>query len=544
MAAPFTVAREWLKASASDEGSRKAEVNRDSDFSTDRPWWETRWFVAAMILLAFFPLIYPPVPPLVDLLGHMGRYRVELDLARSPDLQRYFDFEWQLIGNLGVDLLIVPMAKLFGLELSVKLIALAIPPLTVAGFLWVAREVHHRLPPTAALALPFAFSHPFLFGFLNYTLSMALAFLAFGLWLRLGRLGKLRLRAGIFVPISFIVFICHTFGWGMLGLLCFSAEAVRQHDRGISWWKAGLKAAMHASVMAAPILIMLVWRSEISGAPTFGWFNWRIKSLWLIWSLRDQWQSIDLAILALIGLTALFALVTRAFTLSRNLAFSALVLTLAFILLPWTVFGSAYADMRLVPYAMAVIALAIRTRREPPEGLSPVLAVASVGLFVAKVAVTTVSLGIASDRQERQFAALELVPRGAPLVYLVGQSCDTPWPLFRQSHLGAMAIVRRHAFANDQWGIEGANLLTVDYPQAGYFRADPSQMVRDPACRTQKSPTADQAMRAIPRDAFDYVWLVDMPTFDTASLAGYRRVWSDAGSSLYAIERVPAKETP
>ena len=155
-----------------------------------RPWWESRPFVAAMILLAFVPLLYPPVPPLVDLLGHMGRYRVELDLANSPDLQRFYGFEWHLIGNLGVDLLIVPLAKVFGLELAVKLIVMSIPPLTVAGFLWVAREVHNRLPPTVLFALPFAFGHPFLFGFVNYSLAMAFAFLAFGLWLRLGRQGR------------------------------------------------------------------------------------------------------------------------------------------------------------------------------------------------------------------------------------------------------------------------------------------------------------------------------------------------------------------
>ena len=68
---------------------------------------------------------------------------------------------------------------------------------------------------------------------------MALAFLAFGLWLRLGRLDRTKLRAWLFVPISLIVFFTHAYGWGALGLLCFSAEAVRQHDRGIGWVRAG-----------------------------------------------------------------------------------------------------------------------------------------------------------------------------------------------------------------------------------------------------------------------------------------------------------------
>ena len=38
----------------------------------------------AMILLATVPLLYPNPAPLVDLLGHIGRYRVQLDVAGSP----------------------------------------------------------------------------------------------------------------------------------------------------------------------------------------------------------------------------------------------------------------------------------------------------------------------------------------------------------------------------------------------------------------------------------------------------------------------------
>ena len=236
-----------------------------------RPWWETRPFVAVVILLSIVPLLYPPIPPLVDLFGHMGRYRVELDGGSSPFLNQYYAYHWAAIGNLGVDLLIIPFGKLLGLEPAVKLIVLAIPPMTAIGMLWVAREVHGRVPPTAFFALPFIYGFPFLFGFVNFTLSVALAFLAFGLWLRLGRLEHTTLRSWLFAPIALIVFFCHTYGWGLLGLMCFSADAVRLHDRGRTWWRAGLEAALHTSVMALPLVIMLAWRSETHGGQTIDW---------------------------------------------------------------------------------------------------------------------------------------------------------------------------------------------------------------------------------------------------------------------------------
>ena len=216
-------------------------------------------------LATMIPLLYPPIPPLVDLFGHMGRYRVELDLDQSPFLQQYYGYHWAPIGNLGVDVLVMLLGPIIGLEPAVKLIVLAIPPMTAVGFLWVAREVHGRVPPTAFFALPFIYGFPFMFGFVNFTLSVALAFLAFGLWLRLGRLERTKLRSWLFVPISLVVFFCHTYGWGLLGLMCFSADAVRLHDRGRSWWRAGIEAALHCSVMALPLLVMLIWRSETHG---------------------------------------------------------------------------------------------------------------------------------------------------------------------------------------------------------------------------------------------------------------------------------------
>ena len=500
-----------------------------------RPWWESRLCLGLVVLATIVPLLYPPIPPLVDLLGHMGRYRVELDFGHSPWLRQYYNYHWAAIGNLGVDLLVIPLGKLFGLELAVKLIVLVIPPLTAAGFLWVAREVHGRIPPTVFFALPFIYGYPFLFGFVNFALSVALAFLAFGLWLRLGRLERTGLRGLLFVPISLVVFFTHTYGWGLLGLMCFSADAVRLHDRGRSWWRAGIEAALHTAVMALPVLIMIVWRSETHGGQTIGWFEWETKWRWVYSALRDRWKWFDIGSLIVPGLVFVYALVSRKLTVSRNLAFSAIVLALSFVLLPRIIFGSAYADMRLLPYLMAVALLAVRFRGAPDRTTAQVLAVLGLVFFGTRVAANTVSLAIAGADQQAKLQAIDVMPQGARVITLTGMPCTAYWPLLRNSHLGAMVIVRRDGFSNDQWLLEGVNLLDLKYRAAGYFAADPSELVRPNRCRDPLHRTIDQSLAALPRNDFDYVWLIDVPPYDAGLLAGTQMVWRGPGSVLYRL---------
>ena len=498
-----------------------------------KPWWETRLFVLAVCLSTMVPLLYPTVPPLVDLFGHMGRYRVQLDLAQSPALQQFYTFDWSPIGNLGVDLLIVPVSKIFGLELGVKLIVLAIPPATAGAFMWCARQVHHRLPPTVVFAVPFVFSYPFMFGFVNYTFSIMLAFLAFGLWLRMARLGQLKLRALLFVPISFIVFFAHTFGWGMLGLLAFSAEAVRQHDRGTSWWKAALWAALHAIVMALPALVILIWRSNVSGSPAYDWFNWDSKWTSFISVLRDRWQWFDWGALIVVGLVLLFAIVHRKLTFSRNLAFSALVLLAVFLCLPRMIFASAYADMRLVPYVIAVAVLAIRFKAETDLRLARYLAIAGVAFLLVRMAGTTASFAIAATDQNAKLAALDHIPVGARAIS-ISEFCPTHWAMPRNSHLGAMVIVRRQGFSNDQWITAGVNLLGLANRDAGIFSADPSQVVRPKGCPV-RGWKANDALSLIPRDDIEYLWLIDVQDYDRKLVAGMRPVWRNGNSILYQV---------
>ncbi|MBW0008131.1 MAG: hypothetical protein JO335_10505 [Sphingomonas sp.] len=498
-----------------------------------RRWWEERWFLVLVVLATMIPLLYPPIPPLVDLPGHLGHYRVELDVDHDPLLQRYYGFSWAPIGNLGVDLLILPLAKLFGLELAVKLIVLAIPPMTAAGFLWVAREIHGPVPPTAIFALPFIYGFPFLFGFLNFTLSLALAFLAFGLWLHLARREKLRLRSALFAAIAIPVFFAHIYGWSLLILLCFSAEAVRINGRGRSWIRAAIAAALQVSVMALPLVAMLITPIHSAGGVGSGWFDWDAKWVGLMGVLRDRWGPFDVTSLEIAGLVILFAIVSPKLTFSRNLALAAILLAACFILLPRYIFDSAYADVRLLPYLFAVALIAIGFREPRDRRLGNAFALLGLAFFAVRLAGTTVSLATASNQQQTKLQALNVVPKGARVASFYGLAYAEPWALYRDIHLGGLVIARRSGFSNDQWITAGHNLLELKYRDAGAFAASPSEVVRPNGTHDGVYRTIDEALAQVPRDKFDYVWLINGPPYDHRFVRDLRLVWRGVGSELY-----------
>ena len=507
-----------------------------SDFKPG--FWQTRAFVAFAVLVTMVPLVWPDVAPLTDLPGHMGRYKVQVDLDQSVHLQRYYDFDWALIGNLGVDLLVMPLSKLFGLELAVKLIVMAIPALTVFGFLWVAREVHGQVPPTALFALPFAYGHPFQFGFVNSSLSMAFAFLAFALWLRMARYGQLRLRAVIFVPISMLIWVTHTYGWGTLGLMAFSAEAVRQHDRGRPWYEAIVRSGVHCLSLAPPVLLMLAWRSGHVGGVTADWFNLQAKFRWVIMTLRDRWRDFDIVSLILVILLLLEAIRHRKLEYSRNLAASVLVLLLVYLVLPRIVFGSAYADMRLVPYLFAVAVIAIRYKTAVDPRVMRSVALAGLAFFLIRTGGTTVSFWLFDRAYDRELAALDHVPRGARMISMVGERCGSDWMMTRLHHLPGLAIVRKEAYSNEQWVMEGAQLLRVHYaPAEEFFQRDPSQIVTFRKCPREPYRTIRRNLSVVPRDAFDYIWLITPPPYDARLTQGLRPIWRSGRSVLYRVER-------
>jgi hypothetical protein len=100
-----------------------------------------------------------------------------------------------------------------------------------------------------------------------------------------------------------------------------------------------------------------------------------------------------------------------------------------------------------------------------------------------------------------------------------------------------MVIVRRHGFSNDQWVLEGANLLELKYRGAGPLAADPSQRIRPNGCGIGPLRPIDEVLARLPREGFDYLWLIDPPAYDQRLVGDMQIVWRGPGTILYRTRK-------
>jgi hypothetical protein len=278
--------------------------------------------------------------------------------------------------------------------------------------------------------------------------------------------------------------------------------------------RSGWLAFLACLPLAPPALLLVPWPGRHGEAPhgTFDWFHWYFKWLWLRSVLRERVEIWDLVGAALLYIVALSGLIWKPWRrYEPTLGVAALLLIAVFVTLPRVLLGSAYADMRLVPTMLAVAILALRPT--PNRRIATGLAVAATLFFAARIGVSTLAFLKFERNYDAQLKALDHVPMGSRVMALANIPCRSVWYTSRMEHLSSMATVRRQSFVNDQWVAPGAQLLRIAYPPAGrYFSHDPSQIVRRPDCRARNEPILELALEYFPRDAFDYVWMIDMPS--------------------------------
>ena len=410
-----------------------------------------------LALLSAMPFIVAKAPQLTDYPSHLARYYIMLDGGRDAFLARYYEFHWQFTGNLGADLLIWPLAKLFGLETAGRVLGLIIPPLTGLGIIAVEWALRRRVGIGAMLAFVFIWSPAMGMGFYNFCLSLALGLLSFALWIRLdGRpQGKLP-RWALFIPIGLAMWLCHASGWGVLGVLVF----------GYEWHKRkGIGAALATWPLAFPLIPMLLSGGG-KGALDYGSNVGAFKlAIWLQ-GMRDQVFWLDIGTLVLIFLVLLAAVIMR--KIDGRLGWAALILLVLTFAMPRHFGGGDYADYRLIAVALMVGCMAIDW--SAPRWLfwlAPVL-------FLVRLDLTCAAWEVNSRELTRMLKALDHLPQGARVAGAVVVEARR-WALNPFEHVPSYATIRRDALVNTHFAIPGVHMLKLREGDENFV--DPSHRV-------------------------------------------------------------------
>lgn len=471
------------------------------------------WLTAAFALAHALIVFASPVPPLHDYPAHLARIYIMTRLDDSATLQSYYDYAWLLRHNTGTDLLIFSLAHILPIEVAGRLVVAAIPPLTLVGLCWVRTRVHGRCDSLVLLAAPYAMGVWFGWGFINYCLSVALALIAFALWLDIRR-WKIAPRSAALLLLGFIVWLAHLSGWGVLGLMVFAWEYTAAAERR-GWTVRGaalavLDAAWRCLPLAAPLLAMALaggGGGEL-GARFSGWGD---KMTAPLWSLALAWDRVDKYCVALLVLLAGAALALRLTRISPGLALAAALIFAAFLVSPGELFGGGSVDVRLLtPFAL-VAATALTWRRD----VRAPWRMAAIGLIT--IGIATVSVGrlaytAAAFRRfdadiARNLALIEPMPHGARVLGIVVDGLHGGRPPL--TLLPSMAVVRREAFSNLQWQADAGHTLTLLYPGEDEPMAGGESTLVDLDAEGRSTGALDRLIAAEPLHRFDYVWIVN-----------------------------------
>lgn len=485
---------------------------------------------AALVLSALVPLLYPAIPPLTDLPAHMSRFMVQMDAGRSPDLARWYSFEWNLLPNLGTDLVAWCLEPVLGLAITMKLIAILIVALQVAGYLLLSPAAHGRVAVTAMFAVPLALGNPFQFGFLNFTLGIALVTLALALWISPAMAGRQLRRWLIFCVIASVIWVCHLAAWAVLCILVGCCELGDRFERSRSVWRSLRDGFLASSCLLVPQLAALAWPHKTGHLPNENWFRMGIKAYHFANVLADRWTAWDFAGAAVLAGVIWFAWRSQEFLIHKGLALGSLVLLALFLVMPGTVFGSAYADLRLAPTIYALALICARPQPDMARRWHRLWVIAAVLFVGARLCGNTVSMAMWDRQIAQESRVLTSLPKGVQLLTFVALPCKdlTMQGDVRDVHIASYALMRRHAFANDQWAMVGGQLLRIDNPTVGpFFDASTSSLVGE---QCQGFNQLLLAVSTVPPKV-PYLWVVwhapELP------LAGWHPIARSGDSVLY-----------
>jgi len=496
----------------------------------------------AIILLAaasLLPTLLVDIPAMADYLNHLARMYVLTD-AGTPNENPYYEVTFVLYPNLAMDLIVPQLARFMEVESATRFFFFGSQLLIVTGAIAIEWTIKRRQEIAAFAALLALQSMPFSYGFTNFEFGLGVALFGIASWMAFEHY-KWHVRLATHALFVCALFLAHFFALGVYGLVVGICELRRMF---VDRFDPG-RATATVMMLAGPVLILMLILGATGGAIgatgnewAFGW-----KPLWFALSLNGYNVMLSAASMTTLLVLLGYLSITGKLELSGAGKWIGVGFLIAFISIPFKLFGARMADIRIIPAALLILPafLSVRPAKQPisfPGIVVSTLVVLNAG-YTAYV-----WLSYRSDYVEMKASFALLRPSSFILVGdsrtgEVSSTLLTDAPMYRAPTL---AVHYAKAFVSSLYTIAGAEPIEVRSDLKHLEVSTATESYTPPSLTTlralaygQDVPDAPHYLRNWKRD-FQYVYLLGGHTENALpgvleELARHRRF------TLYIIKR-------
>ncbi len=485
---------------------------------------ELGWLLSALTLTIVLavPFFLVDVPPVLDYPNHLARYFV-LAHPDDPILSRMYQPHWGILPNIGMDVIGAALLKVTSVHVGGRLVLALSLFAPVIGVVAYSRAAFGRFSYWSLASGLAAYNGIFFLGFMNFLLSVGLAFVAGAAWIALRRHDRWLLAVGVGAIVAAVVFLCHIFGALLFALLIGSAELARLQGlrrAGMFRVREGLRTIALCAVTLGPALALYLAGPLSDGQLGADYWVGHAK----FWQLLTAFMtySVNLTLLTGVAAYAFVILIWRDARLAPGATLVLVVLGVAYVATPFYLKGGGFVDARLalmmglVVFAMVeprpsalvgklaglafAILIAVRTDHVASRWIHHRLDLADLRAAIAHV--EPGSRVLFAHGRPGYITKVEYPERALPLIYRV------------DGNLAALLVIERRAFWPLMFASPNQQPLTVRPP---YDRiSDPLMDPVDwPVLRKDDVSAEDLSTARYLRDwraNFDDVLLIDPPT--------------------------------
>jgi hypothetical protein len=477
-------------------------------------------FGAVLFFLVIAAFLVAPIwvvdyPPLLDYPNHLARSFV---LAHLGDpayrFSQYYGAEWGFYPYLAMDVILLGLHPFLPPLVAGRMfLSLCVLGMPLASWFFL-RQANPGEDHLALWGLLNAHHIFFIYGFLNFYVSVAMCLVTLGLWLRYLERPSLLRWCALFLACTGLYF-SHILGFGMAGLLitAYSFLARRKLRELLLSWLAFVPGALfyrHFSRVA----------ESQTGGTIFHGFSEKVDSLgFILRGYSARLDKITLAALAVFFLAAWWR--NSAFRWNVRWLILAAGFFVLFWALPWAYGEGSELDTRVLP-VLFVLVLAVA--RIGPHGWK--LVPLALLFFVLRTANVTQNFAARQPELEGLAGSFSRTSPNARVLPIVQANWEEDPMDHPFAHFWAYGVIERGWFSPYLFDTKGLMALRIRYDSYtldGFWDLDYSK----------ESPDWKQM-----REDYDYVWEYNTPRFATSLAAIGRLVYEDGDLGVYQMNRV------